>query len=208
MDPNQMTPPQPMPEFAPPPSSPAEAQGLPGDGAPVVPAEMPGQFVGPEQIAQLDEMMEKIQGKMGEYTSQKFVGENMNKAKKDKLIEDVLLSLQNAGVNINSQEEVAAYFEKLREFNPDIADLLEGFLEKIFGEEFDLPQEDVVPSRASAPGQNEEQPPLLLGGNQMAAPQGMGAQDLGQGPSEMEQVLPSNPINNYENLSKTVRERI
>ena len=187
MDPTQLMPQETPSQFVPPPTSPSEAPVVSPEVNPMdtgMADPMAGQFVGPEHMKQLDDLLGKVQGKMGEYTSQKFVGDNTNNATKQKLLGEVLMSLQKAGVNVNDQAEVAAYLDKLREFNPDIADLLESFLEKIIGSEFDndLGGEDDF---SKIPGVTEEELPPVP-------------------PQEGSQQKPPK----YENLSKTVRERI
>jgi hypothetical protein len=179
MDPESL---QPMAQgVVPPPTSPPEAGAGMGEGEPTMDPTA-GQYVGPEHMQKLDDLIQGINSKMSEYNSSRFVGENQLKSKKGESIRAVLEAMQSAGVDVSKPEEVSSFLESLRNFNPDLAEILEKFLGGLFGETPAELEGLVEPGMDQTMGQPAGQP--------------------------MGQTNVNGPMNQYENLPQELRRPV
>lgn len=122
----------------------------------------------PEQKAELLKMVDGIEAKLGEFNAARFAGENRAKTSKADALRMVINALRDAGVDITNQQAVGDFIGKLRERNPDLADLFEECVSTLLGEdpatpndmEMDLPVHEATPDETlpqEGPG------PLQLG---------------------------------------------
>jgi len=124
------TPPQPAPApmpapspVAPPPVSPQGPAGMP----PVSP-DQGGAMASPEQRAELEDLMNKAQGKMGELQTAKFVSANEEDASNAETLKEIFIMLRDSGVDLTNPNSVAEFLEKLKGINPTLGQQFEDTL--------------------------------------------------------------------------------
>lgn len=92
-------------------------------------------FATEEQKQELLNMIEAIRGKLGEFNATSFAGSNaLDKTKRD-LLRQVFEKLQLAGIDLNDRESVAAFIEKLRAADPELALMFEESMDALLGED-------------------------------------------------------------------------
>ena len=119
----------------------------------------------PEQRQELLDMIEKIKAKMGEANAALFAGGNKTNETRSKLLQMIFEMLQTAGVDLNDQQSVNDFIQKLQALNPQLAAWFEASFDALLGTEQGQeasgaqdPNAGVAPGAAPAPDANA--PPL------------------------------------------------
>lgn len=125
-----MQPPQSQPSVMP-------GQPLPSQGMqPGVPQETPGaEFISPEERQQLQELLDATKEKMGELQTAKFASGNAREIAKLDALKEVFQMMKEAGVDLMSQESVAAFIERMKSTNPAMAEQFESSLDSLLGQD-------------------------------------------------------------------------
>ena len=89
----------------------------------------------PEQRQQLLDLIGVIRQKLGDFNAVQFAGKNKTEQVRRDLLRQVFEILQTAGVDLNDRESVAAFLEKLRSQNPQLAEWLESSMNILLGGE-------------------------------------------------------------------------
>lgn len=132
MDIQQSQQPQAQPEsgFAPVPASPAAVPGIPESaGQPAMSQE--------EMIANLRELMDKIQGKVSDFNSGKVISDSRVMQAKSQSLREVFDLLQSLGIDPSDVEQVQEFLDKIKESNPELYQQVEKVLGDIIGGETD-----------------------------------------------------------------------
>jgi len=124
------------PDFKQAPPSPEGVPNIPDVvGVPSTP-DAGGAELSQEQMrANLDEMMNKIQGKYQDITAQKASVDNQNKKMNSEALREIFDILQSQGVDPSKPEEVKAFMDKIAQTNPDLYQQIETAIQGIMGEE-------------------------------------------------------------------------
>lgn len=114
-----------------------------------------------EMRANLQGMMEKIQGKYQDFGAQKFSSESKSKELQSQALREIFSILESMGVDPSSPEAVSAFLEDLRTKNPELAQQIEMALKSVLGEEGEseeAPVEEEVPPENMNINPNEVPP--------------------------------------------------
>ena len=156
MIPNQMPPmPSVDPSIMPPgqPMMPSDQQFGPPEGMPYGPVETNSEAT-PEQKQELQKMFEELQSLQGEINSRMFVNKNVADSNKSDLQKQIFQMLQELGVDLNDPNAIRKFLGDLEETNPDMFELLNKLLERIFsdtGEPMPSQLEEGTPPSGQAP---------------------------------------------------------
>jgi hypothetical protein len=124
MDPNQIQPgvmpQQPM-------QPPMEASGG------VMPPASGGEPVTDQEKQALIDIIAKIKAKLGDLTAYSFAAGNKSDRTRRDLLRQVFEKMQLAGVDLTDQQSVADFITRLRESNPELADMFEKSMEVLLG---------------------------------------------------------------------------
>lgn len=97
---------------------------------PIDPSQMPlseqitpveGQGITEEKKQALLDMINVVREKLGSFNATKFAGDAKIESLRSSLLQQVFEKLQLAGVDLTSQESVAAFIERLKQTNPELA---------------------------------------------------------------------------------------
>lgn len=122
-----------MPPLPPQPPQPMQPPGAP-KGDPIFAPPMgspaglrePGIGMSSDQMkAALAEMTSKVMGKYNEFNANHSIAKNRIDQMGPNILAAIYDFFESVGVDPDSQEEVAAYMQKLRETNPELCDQLE-----------------------------------------------------------------------------------
>jgi len=91
----------------------------------------------------LQELMDKIQGKYQDFGAQQFSSDAKSKEQQSVLLRELFDLLQSAGIDPSNPEEVKAFLDKIKQQNPELAQQLETVLQAILGE--GLPEAEISP---------------------------------------------------------------
>lgn len=125
---------------APPMPSPPEAPVTPfgpDSGAPIEPGMgMPGGSpeASPEQKQQLMDLISQIRAKLAETNANMFAGTNKSEQTRIDALKQLFEMMQSAGVNLQDPVAVQAFIDKMREMNPDVAQMFEDALQGLLNE--------------------------------------------------------------------------
>lgn len=125
-----------------PPSVPMTPPGVPGvpqqgpvtspiGVAPAAPQEM----VSPEQMQELQDILESVKVKLAEVETSRFGQENTSETYRKDALREMFILLQEAGVDLTDPQSVGQFFEAMREKNPQLAQDFEETLQQLLGEE-------------------------------------------------------------------------
>lgn len=189
------------PMSTPMPGQPLESQGMPAGQQPGM-----GQPVSEEETAELRNLLEATRDKFAELQSAKFRTENQREVARVETLREILIAMQDVGVDLNDPMSVADFLQKTREASPEMAKRFEEVLEDLLSDDPVGPAQDA--QQMGMPQQNlaEGPQPQTVGPDQkfgpapgMKNPQGAPAQDpLAQG-------LPPIPQTGNETLPEEVR---
>lgn len=139
---------------------PADPSVPPQDPTAGAPQPDPGSppMASPEEIQQLQLLIQSIRSKLGGFHAQNFAAQNVLERTRRELLRQVFEKLQLAGVDLTSPESVAAFIAKLQQQNPQLAiqfeQAMEALLKSPTGGKF------ATPANANAsmplPGANNE----------------------------------------------------
>jgi hypothetical protein len=149
-----------------------------------------GGFIGPEHIAQLQGLANKVHEKVGEFNTNKFTESNRLESSKGEAIRSFLLMMQEAGVDVSDQAAVAAFIDHLRSIYPELGDLFEFFVEQLLGDVTEADADGVTSEFSALPG--------VSGEEELEDEEDM----------DEEEDVEEGPMSKYENLSQDVREHI
>lgn len=95
-----------------------------------------------QMIANLQGLMEKINGKYQDFNSDKFSADNQIKEQRSQSLQQLFDLLQSAGVDPSNVEEVKAFLDSMKEKNPELAQQFEQALQILLGQE-EAPSDEV-----------------------------------------------------------------
>ena len=101
------------------------------------------QMASPEQKQQLFDTLDKVKQALGSFNAQRFASKNRMAGLNREILRGIFEALQRSGVDLTDRESVAAFLEKLRNFNPNLAEWFESSLDVLLGQEeegFELPE--------------------------------------------------------------------
>lgn len=117
-----------------------QTQVQPTDQSQVSPVDPPqitqvtdGQSISEEQRQVLLDMLSKIREKLGNFHAVNFASKNRIESIRSDVLKQVFEKLQLAGIDLTSQESVAAFLAKLQQTNPDLAANFEKAMEILLG---------------------------------------------------------------------------
>jgi hypothetical protein len=137
-------------------------------------------MVTPEQRQQLMDLIEATKGKVSELNTALFSSQNASEQARSEALREVFAILQQAGVDLQDPQSVADFLAKIREVNPEVAQMLEESLEALLTGEAPAPadnnmnlENEALPEdiRGPVPVQTPLSPPGFDGGPQ-GGPQG------------------------------------
>lgn len=163
----------------------------------------------PEEMAKLNELMDKIEEKYRQTNAAMFAGANQTESFKKDLIVDVFKALQEAGIDITDPESVKQFLDALQESNPDLYELFVTAFNGLVGggQPGDVPAieegqpAEPEPTAQDAPTSPEGVPsnPGLAG---MSSPTEMPASSSPAGLENPDQALPGGLAGKFPNLAK------
>lgn len=127
--------------------------------APASPMSVPGIPETPElsqdqMRANLTELMDKIQGKYGDFNAQKFASDNKVKEGQSSILRQIFDLLESAGVDPSNPDQVKAFLDKLKMQNPELATQFETALQSILGPDEEMGTEEPVDTEGAMPSDN------------------------------------------------------
>lgn len=101
-----------------------------------------------EQRQELLNMIKQIQMKLGSHSANSFASKNKSDQSRRSVLKQVFEKLQMAGVDLSDKESVAMFIEKLRQENPELADMFEKSMDVLLGGQ--IGDEPIVPQDPTA----------------------------------------------------------
>lgn len=89
------------------------------------------QMATPEQKAYLMNMISATREKVGDLNTAMFSVNNSGKQLQSEALKEIFSLMLQAGVDLSSQESVAAFLERLKENNPELAQTFEEILNSL-----------------------------------------------------------------------------
>jgi hypothetical protein len=114
----------------------------------------------PEEIAALNDMMDKIEEKYRQMNAENFAGGNQTESFRKDLVTDIFKALQDAGIDITNTDSVRQFLDELEQSNPDLYELFVEAFNGLLGE--GSPEAGVSPELGAAPetGVTQETAPV------------------------------------------------
>lgn len=132
--------------------------------------EVSGDFVSPMEKSRMDDMMAEIEQKRRENNSQRIVsGQNFDDERK-KVINEIFDVLEENGVDPSNPEDMAAFFDKMKESDPENFEAFRKAILSIFSKSEDIGSE--MPIGEESP---EGQMPMDIGEGMPSMPMEEGA---------------------------------
>lgn len=88
-----------------------------------------------QQSGEADHLMSQIQQKKSEWDMVRNVGNVRKKMSKMKLLEQFFSMMENNGIDPSNQQEVASFFEKLYQTNPDMYEMLTPIIDELLSDD-------------------------------------------------------------------------
>jgi len=98
-----------------------------------------------EMMSNLQGLAGKIDEKYQDFNSQKFASKNRLDTRKRDALKEVFNVMLEKGINLENPEDVRNFLDTLRETNPELYQIVEGSLEKIFAVESDIQEQTESP---------------------------------------------------------------
>ena len=92
----------------------------------------------PEQRQQLFDMIEATRGKLGELNTAHFSQQNTSEANRLGALKEMFSMLEQAGVNLQDPQSVAAFLAQISELNPELSQLFESAFDSLLGGEGEM----------------------------------------------------------------------
>lgn len=117
------------PQFQPAPVSPTEVQGIPS------PTGQQPALSQEEMVANIKDMMGKIDNKYQDFQAGKFAYDNKSAEAKSQVLRDIFDLLQSEGVDPSNVEQVGEFLNKIKESNPELYQQIEKIFQDLVGED-------------------------------------------------------------------------
>lgn len=130
-----------------------------GTIAPQTAAGMP--LASDAQRKELMDLIEQIKSKMSEAKTAQFAADTTGEQARQNALQGVFTALQNAGVDLTDPNSVNEFLTKLRQNNPELAQIFEESLSQLLGD--DVPQDGSMLGQTEQPMNNETIPENLRG---------------------------------------------
>jgi len=123
----------------------------------------PGQSTGgsatPEQMAKLQELMDKVESKYQDFNSAKLSAGNQNEDQNNDALRELFDMLTQAGIDPSNPDEIQAFLDKVKVADPEMFQRLEAALGALLGKdtgavEAEVPDPNAPPQDAFPEGQN------------------------------------------------------
>lgn len=116
-----------------------------------------GQDVGPEARAKLQQMLEQLQTKRGEFNAMQFSNKNASEGARQDALMQVFEIMQKNGIDPSNVEEVKGFLDQLEQSNPELFQLFVEAFEQLMGGGAPMSPEDQgaippIPNEPAAPG--------------------------------------------------------
>jgi hypothetical protein len=86
-----------------------------------------------QQKEELLNMIDQIKAKLGSLSATRFASGNKAEVLRRSLLKQVFEKLQSAGVDLSDRQSVADFMGRLRQDNPELADLFEQAMDSLLG---------------------------------------------------------------------------
>jgi hypothetical protein len=111
-----------------------------------------------------EEMLEKVQSKEREFNTARIMNQNKDEEFRIKMLRAVFDALKQLGIDPGDQLQVRQFIEKLRQSNPDLAELFEELMESLLSGEEPQPQEPGQEMPQMPPGMPQAGPEVPQAG--------------------------------------------
>lgn len=82
----------------------------------------------------LMDMVQKTRGKVAEANTARIASKNQSEVRRSAALREVFTTMQQAGVDLTDPQSVAAFIQKLKDANPEVATYFEEALEQLLSD--------------------------------------------------------------------------